>query len=355
MKEIRLGPYHIGPHHPPFIVAELSGNHHQSLDRALQLVEAAKQAGVHAVKVQTYTPDTITLDVKEGEFLIHDQESLWKNRYLHELYQEAYLPWEWHAPIFERCRQLGLIGFSSPFDETAIDFLESLQVPCYKIASPEIVDHDLIRMAAKTGKPLIISTAASTLMEIGEAVEVARTAGCQDLILLKCTASYPSSPRDAHLKTIPHLADSFDCVVGLSDHSLGIGVAIASVALGACFIEKHLTISRQEGGVDSAFSMEPIDFKLLVDEAKKAWEALGTIHYASLPSEKVSYSHRPSLYFVENLAIGTVIQPHHIRSVRPGGGLPPKELPQILGLSLVQSVTKGTPVNWSVFKESNAY
>ncbi len=350
MKDIQIGPHWIGPHHPPFIVAELSGNHNRSLNRALQLVELAKQAGVHAVKLQTDTPDTLTLAGQEEEFLIKDQESLWKNRSLYELYQEAYLPWEWHQPIFERCQELGLVAFSTPFDETAVDFLETFQVPCYKIASPEIVDHELIRRVANTGKPLILSTAASTLVEIGEAVTVARQAGCQQLILLKCTAQYPAEPKNANLRTIPHLADCFETLVGLSDHSLGIGVAIASVALGACFIEKHLTFLREEGGVDSAFSMEPHEFRSLVQESKRAWEALGHIQYAPLHAERVTYSHRPSLYFIEDLAAGTTIQLHHIRSVRPGKGLAPKELSHILGLTLTRAIRKNTPVSWEDFK-----
>lgn len=350
MQTIQIGSHHIGPHHPPFIVAELSGNHNHSLERALQLVDAAKQAGVHAIKLQTYTPDTITLNSKAPEFLIEDEKSLWKNRYLYDLYQEAHLPWEWHQPLFERCHQLGLTVFSTPFDETAVDFLEQLNVPCYKIGSPEIVDHALIQHAAKTGKPLILSTAASTLVEIGEAVAVARQAGCQQLLLLKCTAAYPAQPQDAHLRTIPHLATCFDVPVGLSDHTKGIGVAIASIALGACFIEKHLTLSRAEGGVDSGFSMEPHEFAALVVESKRAWEALGHIHYAPLDVERVTYSHRPSLYFVEDLPSGTILQATHVRSVRPGKGLPPKELSHLLGLVLTQSVKKGTPVSWDVFK-----
>ncbi len=355
MKDIQIGSSFIGSSHPPFVVAELSGNHHHSLEKALKLVEMAKRAGAHAIKLQTYTPDTITLDIKGGEFLIEDQESLWKNRNLYELYQEAHLPWEWHEPIFEYCRQLKIEVFSTPFDETAVDFLETLAVPCYKIASPEIVDHNLIRKAAQTGKPLIISTAASTLVEIGEAVAVAREAGCYQLILLKCTAAYPAQPIDAHLRTIPHLANSFDTLVGLSDHTLGIGVAIASVALGACFIEKHFTLSREEKGVDSAFSLEPHEFKMLVEESKKAWEALGHIHYAPLHAERVTYSHRPSLYFVNDLPRGTIVQSQHIQSVRPGKGLPPKELSQILGLTLMEDVKRGTPVSWNLFKAHHAY
>lgn len=351
MKEIRIGSSKIGPGHAPFIVAEMSGNHQHSLEKALKIVESAKKAGADAIKLQTYTPDTITLNIKGGEFLIQDQESLWKNRNLYDLYQEAHLPWEWHPIIFDRCRQLGLEAFSSPFDESAVDFLETLNVPCYKIASPEIVDHPLIRKAAATGKPLILSTGASTLIEIGEAVAVAREAGCKELILLKCTAAYPARVQDIHLRTLPHLADCFDTLVGLSDHTMGIGVAIASVALGACLIEKHFTLSRRDGGVDSAFSIEPDEFHALALEAKRAWESLGTIHYAPLEAERVTYSHRPSLYFVEDLPAGTVVLAHHVRTVRPGRGLPPKELPHVLGLTLTCSVNKGTAVNWDCFKK----
>lgn len=350
MKEISIGPYLLGDQHPPFIVAELSGNHQHSLDKALQLVELAKWAGAHAVKLQTYTPDTITLNVREGEFLIDDPKSLWKGLSLYELYQEAYLPWEWHEPIFKRCHELGLVVFSTPFDETAVDFLEALHPPCYKVGSPEIVDLELIRRMARTGKPLILSTGASTLMEIGEAVQAAREDGCDQLILLKCTSQYPAEAKNANLRTLPHLADSFNALVGLSDHTLGIGVAIASVALGVCFIEKHLTCSREEGGVDHAFSMEPQEFQMLVREVKNAWEALGQIHYAPLIDERVTHSHRPSLYFVENLERGTALQSHHVRTVRPGKGLPPKELPHLLGLTLTHSVKKNTPVSWEYFK-----
>jgi N-acetylneuraminate synthase len=350
MKEIQIGASYIGPSHPPFIVAELSGNHRHSLERVFKLIDLAKEAGADAVKLQTYTPDTITLDIKGGEFLIDDKDSLWKGRNLYDLYQEAHLPWEWHRPIFDYCHEIGIEVFSTPFDETAVDFLEDLEVPCYKIGSPEIVDHELIRKVAQTRKPLILSTAASTIGEIGEAVDVAKKAGCHQLILLKCTAAYPAQARDANLRTIPHLAASFDTLVGLSDHTMGIGVAVASVALGACFIEKHLTLSRAEGGVDSGFSMEPAEFQKLVEESKKAWEALGHIHYAPLYSERVTYSHRPSLYFIEDLPKGTIIQPQHVQTLRPGKGLPPKELSHILGLTLMRDVTRGTAVDWDIFK-----
>lgn len=349
MKEIKIGSYYIGHNHPPFIIAELSGNHNQSLDKAKELISLAKAAGVHAVKLQTYTPDTITLNVQSAEFMIDEPTSLWKGRTLYDLYQEAHTPWEWHEALFQYAKELGLIIFSSPFDETAVDFLERLNPPCYKVASPEIVDLPLIAKMASTGKPLMISTGGATFEEIEEALSTAKKAGCNDIVLLKCTMAYPANPEDAHLRTISHLMESFDTCVGLSDHTLGIGVAIASIPFGACVIEKHFTNSRSEGGVDSAFSMEPDEFRLLVDESKKAWQALGAVHYGPLVTEKVAYSHRPSLYFIEDLESGTKIESHHIRSLRPGKGLPPKEFDHVIGKLLNQKVTKGTPVSWDYF------
>ncbi|MFI0435413.1 MAG: pseudaminic acid synthase [Parachlamydiaceae bacterium] len=354
MDEFQIGERLVGLCHPPFIVAEMSGNHKGSLQRALEIVDKAKQSGAHAIKLQTYTAETITLDMREKEFLIQDDSSLWNHRYLYDLYQEAYTPWEWHRPIFEYSKKIGLEVFSSPFDETAVDFLEDLNPPCYKIASPEIVDHHLIRKVAKTRKPLILSTGGATLAEIGEAVDVARGAGCRHILLLKCTAAYPAEPQDIHLRTLPHLAQSFGLLTGLSDHTLGIGVAIASVALGACLIEKHLTLSRKDGGIDSPFSMEPEELQALVSESKKAWESMGAIHYGPLSREKSTLSHRPSIYFIENLCAGTILEMQHVVTVRPAGGLPPKELPHILGLTLTTSVKKGSPVRWELFK-NDAY
>lgn len=350
MNEIHIGPYTIGPNHPPFIIAELSGNHNQSLDKAKELISLAKAAGVHAVKLQTYTADTITLNVKDPAFFIDEQTSLWKGRTLYDLYQEAHTPWEWHATLFQHAKELGLVIFSSPFDETAVDFLEKLDPPCYKVASPEIVDLPLIAKMASTGKPLMISTGGASLEEIKDAVTTARKAGCRDIVLLKCTMAYPANPVDINLRTIPHMIETFDALAGLSDHTLGIGVAVASIPFGVCVIEKHLTKARSEGGVDSAFSMEPDEFKQLVDESKKAWQALGEVHYGPLSSEKVSFSHRPSLYFVEDIEPGTKIEAHHIRSVRPGKGLPPKELENIIGKTLKKEVKKGTPVSWNCFQ-----
>jgi N-acetylneuraminate synthase len=349
MKDILIGTHKIGPHHPPFIIAEMSGNHNQSIEKAKELILAAKNSGVHAVKLQTYTADTITLDVKTADFMINEPTSLWNGRNLYDLYKEAHTPWEWHAPLFEFAKKLGILIFSSPFDESAVDFLETLNVPCYKVASPEIVDIPLIKKMAATGKPLLISTGGASKDEIRDAVSAATSAGCHEIVLLKCTMAYPADPLDVNLKTIPDMSENFHTLIGLSDHTLGIGVAVASVVLGACVIEKHLTIARKDGGVDSAFSMEPHEFKQLVEESKKAWQALGSIHYGPLKAETTSYSHRPSLYFVEDIPTGTKIEPHHIRSVRPAKGLSPKEFDNIVGRVITKEVKKGTPVSWDVF------
>ncbi len=276
---ITIGNKKIGRPHPPFVIAEMSGNHNQSLERALKIVEAAAKAGVHAVKLQTYTADTITIDCDSGAFYIDDPDSLWKGKSLYKLYQQAYTPWEWHEPIFNRCRELGLIAFSTPFDETAVDFLEDMNVPAYKIASFENNHLPLIRKAALTGKPLLISTGMASIAEIDEAVNAARESGCKDIALLKCTSTYPAEPIDTNLRTIPHLRQLFDVEVGLSDHTLGIGAALASISFGATFIEKHVTLSRVEGGVDSSFSLEPSDLEMFVVESKRAWQAIGKIQY----------------------------------------------------------------------------
>lgn len=351
-KEIILGSYKIGPHHPPLIVAEISGNHNGSIDNAFHLLEEAKRVGVHAVKLQTYTADTLTLNVREGAFLVNDPSSLWTGRNLYDLYQEAYTPWEWHAPLFKRAKELGLLAYSTPFDETAVDFLESLNVPCYKIGALEIVDLPLIKKVASTKKPLILSVGAANLSEIDEAVRTARSAGCKDLVLLKCPKAYPANPADFHLRTLPHMAEAFDVLVGISDHTLSLGVPLASIAFGCTLIEKHFTASRAAGGVDSAFSTEPEEFKFLVEESKKVWAALGTVRYNPLDSEKLELTFRPSLYFVEDLPAGTVIEMHHVRSVRPAEGLPPKEIDRLLGMRLNKSVKYGTPVSWDCFLAS---
>ena len=349
MHEIVIESHKIGPNHPPFIVAEISANHIGSLEKMLELIDVAKYAGVNAVKLQTYTPETITLDVNDENFIIRDPNLIWTGRTLFDLYQEAHTPWSWHVPVFQRCRELGLIVFSTPFDETAVDFLESLNVPCYKIASLEIVDLPLIRKVAATGKPLIMSTGGATLSEIGEAVDAARESGCKDLILLKCTVAYPASATDANLRTLPHLASCFNTLVGLSDHTTSLGVPIASVAFGACMIEKHITLSRKGGGVDASFSLEGDEFKILVEESKLAWQALGEVRYNPTKAEEGIHAFRPSLFFVEEILAGTIIEASHIRSVRPGSGLPPQELEKVIGLRLNCAVKKGTPVSWNVF------
>jgi pseudaminic acid synthase len=345
---IIIGKRIIGLGYPPFIIAEMSGNHNQSLERALEIVEAAAKSGAHALKIQTYTPDTMTLDLDEREFHISDPKSLWAGTSLYKLYGEAYTPWEWHKPIFDRARVLGMIPFSTPFDDTAVDFLESLDVPCYKIASFENTDLPLIRRVAATGKPLIISTGMATVAELDETVRATREAGCNDLILLKCTSTYPATPESTNILTIPHLRELFGCEVGLSDHTMGIGVAVASVALGASVIEKHFTLNRADGGVDSTFSMEPAEMAQLVVESKRAWQALGQVSYGPTEVEKKSLQYRRSLYVVQDLKAGDVLTQENIRAIRPGLGLPPKYLGQILGKALNQDVKRGTALEWGL-------
>ncbi|MBI5437582.1 MAG: pseudaminic acid synthase [Nitrosomonadales bacterium] len=339
---IKLGSCEIGPQHAPFIIAEMSGNHNQSLERALQIVEAAAKAGAHALKIQTYTPDTMTLDLDEREFHISDPASLWAGTSLYKLYGEAYTPWEWHKPIFDRACELGIIAFSTPFDETAADFLENLNVPCYKIASFENTDLPLIRRVASTGKPLIISTGMATVAELDETVRVARGAGCTDLILLKCTSTYPATPENTNILTIPHLRELFGCEVGLSDHTLGVGVSVASVALGATVIEKHFTMNRADGGVDSSFSMEPAEMTQLVVEAGRAWQALGQVSYGPTEAEKKSVQYRRSLYVVQDIKAGDMLTRENVRAIRPGLGLPPKYLEQVLGKTVKRDMKRGT-------------
>lgn len=348
MLEINIANQVISPHHQPFIVAEMSGNHNQSLERALEIVEAAAKTGAHALKLQTYTADTMTLDIKEGEFFIDDSKSLWQGKSLHDLYKQAYTPWEWHQPIFDRCRELGIICFSTPFDATAVDFLESLNVPCYKIASFENTDLPLIRKVASTGKPMIISTGMATVAELDETVRTAREAGCQDLILLKCTSTYPATPENSNILSIPHLRELFDVQVGLSDHTMGIGVAVASVALGATVIEKHFTLRRADGGVDSAFSMEPEEMAQLVVESERAWHALGKVQYGPVDAEKGSLVFRRSLYVAKDMKAGDIFTPENLRAVRPGLGLPPKYYDVFLGKSVRRELKKGTPLSWDL-------
>lgn len=338
----------IGPSHPPFIIAEMSANHNQSLERALEIVEAVAKTGAHALKIQTYTPDTMTLDLDEREFHISDPKSLWSGTSLYKLYGEAYTPWEWHKPIFDRASELGLIAFSTPFDDTAVDFLETLNVPCYKIASFENTDLPLIRRVAATGKPLIISTGMATAAELDETVQAARTAGCKDLILLKCTSTYPATPENTNIRTIPHMRELFGCEVGLSDHTMGVAVSVASVALGATVIEKHFTVNRADGGVDSSFSMEPAEMAQLVVESKRAWQALGNVSYGPMEAEKKSIQFRRSLYITRDLKAGEKLTTENIRAIRPGLGLPTKYLEMMLGKTVVRDVVRGTPLAWNL-------
>lgn len=334
----------------PFVIAEMSGNHNQSLDRALTIVDAAARSGAHALKIQTYTPDTMTLDLDEREFHIGDPASPWAGSSLYRLYGEAYTPWEWHQPIFERARSQGMIPFSTPFDDSAVDFLESLDVPCYKIASFENTDLPLIRRVAATGKPLIISTGMATVAELDEAVSAARDAGCRDLVLLKCTSTYPATPENTNILTIPHLRELFGCEVGLSDHTMGVGVSVASVALGATVIEKHFTLDRDEGGVDSSFSMEPQEMAQLVIETGRAWQALGRVSYGPSEAEKKSLQFRRSLYITANLEPGDILSAENVRAIRPGLGLAPRHLDAVMGRAVSRAVSRGTPVSWDLFK-----
>jgi len=347
-EEFKIADRLIGRNHAPLVIAEMSGNHNQSLERALQIVEAAAKAGAHALKIQTYTPDTMTIDLDEREFHISDPKSLWAGTSLYKLYGEACTPWEWHKPIFDKARELGIIAFSTPFDDTAVDFLESLEVPCYKIASFENTDLPLIRRVAATGKPLIISTGMATVAELDETVRAAREAGCKDLILLKCTSTYPATAENTNILTIPHLRELFDCEVGLSDHTMGVGVSVASVALGASIIEKHFTLNRADGGVDSTFSMEPAEMAQLVVETERAWQALGQVSYGPTEAEMKSIQFRRSLYVVQDLKAGEVLTRENLRAIRPGLGLPPKYFEQVLGKAVKQDVKRGTALGWGL-------
>lgn len=334
---------------PPFLIAELSGNHNQSIDRAMAIVDAAANAGAHAIKLQTYTADTMTLNLRTDDFVIRDAKSLWNGQDLYHLYEQAHTPWEWHKPIFDRARSLGMIPFSTPFDQTAVDFLESIDAPCYKIASFECTDLRLIRAVAATGKPLIVSLGMATLAEADECVRTARDAGAKEIILLKCTSTYPASPLDTNLRTIPHLREMFGCEVGLSDHTLGTGVAVASVALGAVAIEKHMTLRRADGGVDSAFSMEPEEFAQLVADTNSAWQALGQVHYGPTAREKGSLIFRRSIYAAKDIAAGEEITAMNVRIIRPGYGLKPKYWDSIQGKRVKQAVAAGTRISWDLF------
>lgn len=345
---IKIGTREVGPGARPYLIAEMSGNHNQQLDRALAIVDAAAEAGADAVKLQTYTADTMTLNVRSEGFVIDDKNSLWAGRQLYDLYNEAYTPWEWHRPIMERAAERGMHCFSSPFDESAVDFLESLNVPAYKIASFECTDLPLIRKVASTGKPMIISTGMASIADIDEAVRTARAGGCRDIVLLKCTSTYPATPNNTNISTIPHMRDAFGTLVGLSDHTMGIGVSVGAVVLGACLIEKHFTLARADGGVDSTFSMEPDEFKHLRVEVERAWQSLGAITYGGTVAEEKSRMFRRSLYIAQDVKAGDVLNRRNLRIVRPGLGLPPKFYEACLGRRVVLDMPAGTALNWDM-------
>ena len=336
----------VGLEHRPFIIAEMSGNHNHSLDRALAIVDAAAAAGAQALKLQTYTADTLTLDVRGGAFEINDKNSLWAGKNLHDLYKMAYTPWEWHKPIMDRATSHGMACFSSPFDETAVDFLDELGVPAFKIASFENNHLPLIRKAAATGKPLIISTGMASLAELDEAVRTARDAGCTELVLLKCTSTYPATPENTNVLTIPHMRELFGCQIGLSDHTMGVGVSVAAVAHGATVIEKHFTLSRADGGVDSAFSLEPQEMASLVIETERAWQSLGAVRYGPTEAEKKSLVFRRSIYVAEDVKAGEFFTDKNLRIVRPGEGLAPRHFEVAIGRIAKRDLTKGTPLDW---------
>ncbi len=350
-KKFSYGQRGIGKSLPPFIIAEMSGNHNQSLERALEIVDAAADVGVHALKLQTYTADTMTLNIKKKDFTVNDPDSQWAGKTLYELYDEAHTPWDWHKPIFDRAKELGILVFSTPFDDSAVEFLEELGSPFYKIASQENTDINLIRRVSKTGKPLIISTGMASDTELEESVEEARSSGCKELTLLKCTSTYPASPENTNISTIRDMKKRFSCEVGLSDHTLGIGVAVASVALGATVIEKHFTLSRSDGGVDSNFSMEPNEMKSLVQETQMAWEAYGKISYGPTKAEKKSVKYRRSLYISKDIKMGEVLTKDNLKAVRPGFGLETKFMDSILGKQVVRDLSAGTPMSWDLIKD----
>ncbi|MDZ4795433.1 MAG: pseudaminic acid synthase [Bacteroidota bacterium] len=350
MNDILINGIKIGNYHRPFIIAEMSGNHNQSIERALELVKAAADAGAHALKLQTYTADTITINHRGGLFDITDPNSLWYGKNLYELYQEAHTPWEWHKDIFEYAKSLGMAAFSSPFDETAVDFLEKLNVPAYKIASFESGHHPLLKKVAQTGKPVILSSGISTLDELYESVGVLKQNGCKDLVILKCTSTYPATPENTNLRTIPVLQEIFpDCIIGLSDHTMGIGASVAAIALGARVIEKHFTLRRADGGVDSTFSMEPEELKALVLETERAFQALGNVQLDTQKAEEKSRQFKRSVYVVKDMKAGEVFTKENLKVIRPGDGLHPMFFDAFIGKKTQKKILKGTPLSFDIF------
>ncbi|HEV8512086.1 MAG TPA: pseudaminic acid synthase [Cyclobacteriaceae bacterium] len=342
---MKIGTFEIGKNNKPFIIAEMSGNHNQSLERAKEIIKAAADCGAHAVKLQTYTADTMTIDHKGGLFDINDKKSLWYGRNLYELYEEAHTPWEWHKPLFDYAKQLGIICFSTPFDETAVDLLEKLNAPFYKIASFENTDHPLLKKVAQTGKPVIMSTGIANLSDIIESVNVLKENGCKDLVLLKCTSTYPASPENTNMVTIPVLQQIFpDCMIGLSDHTMGIGVSVASVAMGVRVIEKHFTLSRAEGGVDSTFSMEPAEMKSLVIESERAFLSLGKVQLNMQQAEEKSKQFKRSVYVIKDIKAGEKFTKENIRVIRPGDGLEPKYYEMALEKNANVDLKRGAPL-----------
>ncbi|NMC36099.1 pseudaminic acid synthase [Candidatus Beckwithbacteria bacterium] len=343
---IKINNRKIGTDYPPYIIADLSANHNQSLDRALEIVEKSHEAGIDALKLQTYTASCMTLNVKKPNFKISNKTKLWKGEYLYSLYKKAPIPWEWHKPIMQKCKKLGLTCFSTPFSEKGVDFLENLDVPCYKVASFENIHIPLLKKIAKTKKPVIISTGMANVTELGEAIQTLRENGCRDVILLKCTSTYPADESESNLRTIPHMKDLFSCEVGLSDHTLGIGVPLASVALGATVIEKHITLRRKDGGFDSTFSLEPKEMKSLVIESRRAWKALGKISYESTKKEQASLQFKRSIYIAKDMRKGEQFTKKSLKVIRPGFGLAPKYYEHVLGKKISRNVSKGTPLKW---------
>lgn len=347
-KQINIAQYTITEHSEPFIIAELSGNHNQDLDLALKMIDEAAKSGAHAIKLQTYTPDTMTLDIKEGDFYISDPDSLWFGKNLYELYGKAYTPWEWHQQLFERAKAHGMVAFSSPFDKTSVDFLETLDVPCYKIASFENTDIPLIKYVASKGKPIIMSTGMASVAEISEAIEAIKSEGCEQLILLKCTSTYPASAENTNISTIPHMSSLFNCLVGLSDHTKSIGVSVASIAMGACVVEKHFVLDRSAGGVDADFSLEPSELSSLVENCHIAKKAIGEITYGGVENEEKSKKYRRSIFINRDMKAGEKLTPDNMQVLRPSTGLAPKYYELLLGRSLTHDVKRGTPLSWDI-------